>query len=153
MQIRVCRNCGEEYRPEVALCADCGGELEDRFDEPGAAPPMEMPAQARLPFDGNLRVVFSASRAADLEPLAQRLGEERVPFAVRGGVHAFDLMVPDGDVERALELLRATFAQQPDAQPGPVEEGRCPACGVALASRSGDCPDCGLALSGPEAEG
>lgn len=151
MHTRVCRNCGEEYRPEVVQCADCGGQLDDRFDEPGAAPPIEVPAQARLPIDGNLRVVFSASRAADLEPLAERLGEARVPFAVRGGVNAFDLMVPHGDVERALELVRAMLGHLPDPQPGFVDEGRCPACGAALTSRSGECPDCGLALSGPEA--
>ena len=25
MHVRVCRDCGEEYRPEIAVCADCGG--------------------------------------------------------------------------------------------------------------------------------
>ena len=39
--VRVCRECGEEYRPEVVRCADCGGELEDRFEgeEEGRRPP------------------------------------------------------------------------------------------------------------------
>ena len=30
--VRVCRDCGEEYRPEIVRCADCGGELEDRYE-------------------------------------------------------------------------------------------------------------------------
>ena len=24
--VRVCRECGEEYRPDILVCADCGGE-------------------------------------------------------------------------------------------------------------------------------
>ena len=35
--VRVCRECGEEYRPEIVRCADCGGELEDRYDGQGEA--------------------------------------------------------------------------------------------------------------------
>ena len=31
VHVRVCRDCGEEYRPEIAVCADCGGELEDVY--------------------------------------------------------------------------------------------------------------------------
>ena len=33
MHVRVCVECGEEYRPEIAVCADCGGALEDRRDD------------------------------------------------------------------------------------------------------------------------
>ena len=36
--VRVCRECGEEYRPEIVRCADCGGELEDRYEGEGARP-------------------------------------------------------------------------------------------------------------------
>ena len=37
--VRVCRECGEEYRPEIVRCADCGGELEDHYDGQGVASP------------------------------------------------------------------------------------------------------------------
>ena len=38
MHVRVCVECGEEYRPEVAQCADCGGDLEDRHLGEGGLP-------------------------------------------------------------------------------------------------------------------
>ena len=53
MNVRVCRDCGEEYRPEIAICADCGGELVSQWeDENGVrmvpavpfAPPLELPS-------------------------------------------------------------------------------------------------------------
>ena len=48
--VRVCRECGEEYRPEVVRCADCGGELEDRFEGEGAeSPPPRRPRRRRRP--------------------------------------------------------------------------------------------------------
>ena len=33
VHIRVCRECGEEYRPHIVSCADCGGELEDVYED------------------------------------------------------------------------------------------------------------------------
>ena len=78
MHVRVCRDCGEEYRPGVLRCADCGGELEDRFgDEAPAAsrPSEEEAAAAEL---AGQRVLFLTPRAADLVPLAERLREAGV---------------------------------------------------------------------------
>jgi len=60
--VRVCRECGEEYRPDVLVCADCGGELEARrADEPLARPPAQE-AAATGELEG-YHPVFATSRA------------------------------------------------------------------------------------------
>ena len=73
MNFRVCGDCGAEYRPEIAVCSDCGGALEDRYeDESGESltsteKPPPPPLNAAAP---DLRPLFCSSTAADLEPKA-----------------------------------------------------------------------------------
>src|SRR5262249_45059506 len=85
MHGRACRECGEEYRPEILLCTDCGGTLEDRDDEleppprpelaaPSLATPSEGTSLAREPF----RWLQRTETAAEMDPLAQRLGAGRI---------------------------------------------------------------------------
>jgi RNA polymerase subunit RPABC4/transcription elongation factor Spt4 len=153
MHIRVCPECGEEYRPDVQVCAECGGVLEDQFEDEGAPAGLETPLPPSVPVAGPQRTVFSSSEAADLEPLAHRLGTSGIPFAVRGAINSFDLLVQAADVERALEALKDLLPQE-DPQPRAAfdpERGyaSCPACGTPLAPGAAACPECGLAIGGP----
>jgi hypothetical protein len=147
MHIRVCRECGEEYRPEVAVCADCGGVLGDRYEEEGAPhqPSVPEPAASAPPATADLRAIASGPRAADLEPLARRLGAAQIPFAVRGSSQLFELLVGKPDLERALTEL-APLGDAPGSSEAPEGTGQCPACGFALRPGATECPDCGLAV-------
>jgi hypothetical protein len=165
MHVRVCRDCGEEYRPGVVRCADCGGELEDRFgDEEGAAT-AEPTAAADL--TGH-RVVFLTPRAADLVPMAERLREAGTPYRLaeqpgtaEGAPPRYALLVPEGENASALRVLADIVAPHEgseglhgvetrfDAERGYLE---CPACGARSAGGAVECPECGLGLGGPEGE-
>ena len=86
--VKVCRDCGEEYRPEATRCSDCGGELEDRLlDESGAFLDAEQGAHApeAAPEDlSSHRVVFVSPRAVELVPLAEALrAAAAMPFFFR----------------------------------------------------------------------
>ncbi len=82
--VRVCRDCGEEYRPDIVRCADCGGELVDRFPgsehEPPAADAEAGRREAEL--EGH-RVLFLTPRATDLVPMAERLREARIEYRLK----------------------------------------------------------------------
>jgi ribosomal protein L32 len=170
VHVRVCRECGEEYRPGVVRCADCGGELEDRFEgEPeGSAPASGNREEAPSELIG-YRVLFLTPRAADLVPMAERLREARVeyrlaepPGRVEGAPARYALLVQDADAAAALGTLADLVAPHEgtdgvhavetrfDAEHGYRE---CPACGTRTTPGAAECPECGLGLAGAEAEG
>lgn len=164
MHVRICRDCGEEYRPEIAVCADCGGTLEDRWDDEGGIrkgiPRPEKPSEPEPDLSG-FRAVFVTSQAALLVPLAERLREAAIEFVLhesaqdaRAPAASFSLMVHDEDAGRALRELAPLLA-------GGEESGRfhtvessfeagayrnCPACEIELPAGASECPECGLAL-------
>jgi tRNA(Ile2) C34 agmatinyltransferase TiaS len=144
MHIRKCPDCGEEFRPEIVRCSDCGATLVDHWEEEGGAeeqpgPGLEAEVPPNLPVPSDHRPVASAPSAPEIEPMARRLGEAGIPFAVSGSIHQFMLLVPEADVERAMALLAGPEAP---AESSPV----CPACG-ADARGASECPECGLALA------
>lgn len=164
--VRVCRDCGEEYRPEIVRCADCGGELEDR--RIGDSPP-RAPAQDPAP-DTELvgyRVLFMTARATDLVPMAERLREKQVeyrlseqPGAAEGAPPRYAILVREGDAQGALAALLDLIAPHQDAADVHAVETRfdpergylqCPACGVSPPAGASECPECGLGLGGGEA--
>jgi len=153
MHVRKCPECGEEFRPEIVRCSDCGATLVDHWDEEGgegrgsdAGREAEIPPNVPLP--GDHRPVASAPTAAEIEPMARRLGEAGIPFAVTGSMQLFMLLVPEADVARAMELL-AGPEEPPESSAEP--SANCPACG-ADARGAEECPDCGLTLrSDPQA--
>lgn len=143
MHVRVCVECGEEYRPGIETCADCGGRLEDRHGDDAAAafaPDDREPADAGE--DGAFAdSVLHAERAPDLIHGADRLRDSGVPFrmrpAAKGEGHGYHLLVAEADRDRALKALGIAA----DAR-----EGECPACGTRLPERVSECPECGLAV-------
>src|SRR5689334_6759988 len=153
MHVRVCPECEEEYRPDIATCADCGTELVDRtFDEDGR--PVAEPTQAE--GEQVALVALYAGPAAALRPLAEALAaagiaQKFVPIANQSGL---TLAVAQEDGARAMEALapfhgRGTELGLSELAPtfeagAEHHEHACPACGAAIPADASACPDCGL---------
>ena len=151
MHVRVCPECGEEFRPEIALCSDCGAALEDRWEDESTGPPAPPPPAPATDVEGTYVPIHSSERAADLEPLAKRLGSAGVPFRVKAAVRSFVLLAREEDHERVASLLADLVgAASPSADDFDPASGylRCPACGHALGAGVVECPECGLGIGG-----
>jgi hypothetical protein len=161
--VRVCSDCGEEYRPDIVRCADCGGALVDRFleDEQESPGPAEPEAPAGPDLSG-FHPVFVSGRATDLVPLAERLRQAEIAFHLaerpvpEGAAPSFSLLVHEDDREHALRALAPLLGSQvePDEDRGGEEQPsvRCPACGTEQTAGAAECPECGLALGGGEGD-
>lgn len=151
MHVRVCVECGEEYRPEIVACADCGGRLEDRHDDGSRTVlPATEPAESGPEPDAEFtETVLHAERATDLTEEADRLVEAGIAFRLRPARGAgFRLLVTAPDRDRALSLLGlladASAHGADDTDAGGIRS--CPACGVPVQQGAADCPECGLAV-------
>jgi predicted amidophosphoribosyltransferase len=165
MHVRVCRDCGEEYRPEILVCADCGGVLEDVTDfgahESGAL----APESERIPppdLTGH-RSVFQTREPRDLAAAAEALREAGLAFhVVEARVQneerrsTLSIFVRDESAESATRLLAplhgpeaVAYAERSKDRPLDTEEGNttCPACDTAVPAGAPECPECGLVLS------
>jgi ssDNA-binding Zn-finger/Zn-ribbon topoisomerase 1 len=169
VHVRVCRDCGEEYRPEAVRCADCGGALEDRFEgEEGATAQAAGRSEETVSELEGYRALFLTPRAADLVPMAERLKESGIDYRLaeqpgvgEGAPPRYALLVHDADAAGALSALADLVAPHEgtagvhavetrfDAEHGYVE---CPACGERTAPGAAECPECGLGLAGGEGE-
>jgi len=159
--VRHCPRCHVDYRPEILRCADCGGDLEIRQEEPDPEREPAMPPEAP---PGVYRSLYYTSEIEDLPPLTDALTHEGVPFRIdtteESGTNLmprsrFDLKVRDEDSEKAKGILSHlpefpgvnSAAEGAEAGFDP-ERGytRCPGCSASLAPGTAECPDCGLAL-------
>jgi hypothetical protein len=144
MHVRVCVECGEEYRPEITTCADCGGRLEDRHDDADrtvlpAADPVAGGPETEAEFT---ETVLQAQKVKDLTGEADRLVEAGIAFRLRPAPGAgYRLLVAAADQDRALAALGLLA----DEAAGGGERS-CPACGAGLQPGAADCPECGLAV-------
>lgn len=168
MHVRVCVDCQEEYRPEIANCADCGGVLQDRYEDddgrPEAATAAPPPAEARPPGDREL-VIATSEHARELVPLADRLLQAGLEFRIvpRGmgreePPRGFELRVTDAERSAAIHAVAPVAG--PDAgvtllvtwtpPTGDDEDDalRCPACDTKVAPKATECAECGLGLEG-----
>jgi len=157
VHVRVCPECGEEFRPEIVLCSDCGATLVDRWDEDegasssAAPPPTAEPHREEAP--GTYVAIYVSERAADLEPFAERLGMTGLPFQVKAAPGSFALLAREEDRERLAAALGDLLANAtlPSAKDEPFAGyARCPACDHELAAGATECPECGLAVGGDE---
>jgi len=166
--VRHCTRCVTDYQPHLGECAECGGPLEDRLEDPdwGAerkAAPVTPPAPSDLP-PGNYETLYFSYAAEDLAPVAQRLGQRGIPFRVDtldegrpGSRSRYELKVRDQERQTAREELlhllggdsSAEQARSLDQDFDP-ENGysRCPACSAGLDQGRSSCPECGLMLGG-----
>lgn len=143
MHVRVCIECGEEYRPEIVVCADCGGQLEDRHDEgERTVIASQAPAPSGASADAEFtETIFQADKATELTGYADRLLEAGIPFRMRPATGAgYVLRIAPEDRDRAL----AALGMLADAAARGAE-GSCPACDTRLPAGAVECPECGLA--------
>lgn len=167
MNYRVCRDCGEEFRPEIARCSDCGGELSEVYEEgsgPVASPAPLESAPASEADLADFRPIFVGAQASLLVPLAERLREATVTFRLaeevadpERGTASFSLLVREGDRARALRALAPLLGGEAEearfhAVESHFEEGdrygRCPACDTEIGKGVTECPECGLVVGG-----
>jgi hypothetical protein len=165
--VRVCRDCGEEYRPGIVRCADCGGELVDRYPGSESEAPAAAEEAAAAQLAGH-HVLFLTPRATDLVPMAERLREARIeyrlaeqPGGAEGAPPRYALLVREGDARDALIALAEILSPHEDAAGVHAVETRfdaergyveCPACGTRVGPGAAECTECGLGLGGPEGE-
>jgi hypothetical protein len=161
--VRHCAQCDTDYRAEILTCAECGGELELRDDEVAEAAEATPPEE---PPPGNYRSLYFSDRIEDLEPLAEELTRQSIPFRIDSSgedtitlvPHSrFDLVVREDERDRAREAL-ASLPEASDLEliDDAAEKGfdpqrgyaRCPACSAELPAKALKCPDCGLSLEG-----
>src|SRR5262245_45163920 len=142
--VKVCRECGEEYRPEILRCADCGGELESRFEEDRAQWPG--PEEAEQEVDsrpaGDYQPILWSASAKELAPLADRLVEAGIPFYLRPreseageGAAGYEVRVRKEEREAALQELEGlgpAAPSPPAPATGTAGPFSCPACGPAV---------------------
>ena len=156
MIIRRCRECGEEFRPGVAMCSDCGGTLEDYDPEAAAAAPPGASDAGDALAGLKLATVASQIDAAAAERAGRRLREAAIPFRLDVAYgRTFTLKVAPAQAAEASALLqKAHVIPRFDAEGPAVAEvgGPCPACQAPVPPGSTECPDCGLSLGGPEAD-
>lgn len=163
MDHRVCRDCGEEFRPEIARCSDCGGELVAP-DENDAAPAVAPPEAASLDDLADFRPIFVGAQAALLVPLAEAVEREGIALRLaeevgdsERGTASFSLLVREADRARALKALAPLLGEETgdrrlEAVESHFEESgrysRCPACDAEVDVASTECPECGLVIAG-----
>jgi hypothetical protein len=154
MHTRYCVDCEQEFRPEILRCSDCGGELEDRYeDDEGeglrpanaaeTAADLEEPPAEYLP-------VFTCRDSQSLKAAVDCLSAASIPFRATGSGSGFQLLVRAQDEPTALVALRGregTAGPDDDSPPsvGP-EGGLCPACGANVPAGVLECPACALVV-------
>jgi uncharacterized protein with PIN domain len=163
---RVCRDCGEEFRPEIARCSDCGGELVDPNEKDPGQVVAAFPAGSGPPDEdlADFRPIFVGAQAALLVPLAEALKVEGIAFRLveelsdpERGTVTFGLLVREADRAQALLALGPLLGEEGDGgrlqavETHFAESGsysRCPACDSEVAATAAECPECGLVIAG-----
>src|SRR5688572_13890145 len=113
MHVRVCPRCGEEYRPEIVACADCGTVLVDADDEAPGPPPAAAPAE---PAEDSA-YLYRAAQPLYSAPLADALVAADMPFQIQydAETRSYYLTVPESLEQAAADLLAGVAAAEPDA--------------------------------------
>jgi predicted amidophosphoribosyltransferase len=152
MHVRVCVDCGEEYRPEIATCADCGGQLEDRHGDSaeGGAWASEPEGGEEAPESDFTVTALHAEKATDLTTDADRLLVAGIPFRLRSAPRGgYVILVTPADRDRALALL-GLLPDRSGEQEGAMRT--CPACETSVDAAAAECPECGLTIGDEDEE-
>jgi predicted RNA-binding Zn-ribbon protein involved in translation (DUF1610 family) len=156
LHVRVCPDCGEEFRPDIVRCSDCGALLVDRHvpEGSGSALPAGDDAQSDDPApdaDEPYVTVFSSTESEALREAAASLVAAGVAFRASAKGYSYQLLVHADDHAPAAQALAGRDGAI-ELAPGPAigagEESACPACGSRLAAGAIECPECGLVVGG-----
>jgi hypothetical protein len=156
MHVRRCPDCGEEFRPDIVDCSDCGALLVDADDERPASPgeaDTSAYADASAESAEDQALVFSSLQAQALREAADTLAAAGIRFRASSKGAAFHLFVFRDQWLAATEALAGrdgAIVLTPEAADG--EGPPCPACGATLAPGAVECPECQLVLGGEEAD-
>ena len=164
--VRYCPVCDDEFRPDIKVCSDCGGELVLQAEGVGAKGAMGIHGQPpgdaadwRTALDAlpvsSLVPARTFDSLDDLEPAVAVLADLQLPSRVLVQNGRYILLIrPESLAETQAALHAAAVDADDAADPGfDPAAGRysdCPACMARLPRDfSGTCPECGLELSGP----
>lgn len=164
--VRYCPVCDDEFRPDITVCSDCGGELVLQPEGVGragvAASGAAEGADWRTALDripvSSLTPLRTFDSLDDLEPAVAALAEIRLPSRVLVQNGRYILLVQAEALGEAQGALHGALVDADDAPIGAFDAaaGRyetCPACETRLAPDfGGACPECGLELSAPGGE-
>ncbi len=155
MHTRYCVNCEEEFRPEILRCSDCGGELEDRYEEEddgeGSSAARDEPgAPEVLETAGDYQPVFNTMSSSSMKEAAECLADAAVQFRATGYRGGFQLLVRSEQLSAAraaLEGRAGTITVDEGAEPSVgFQGGVCPACGAKVPAGVLECPGCALVV-------
>lgn len=163
-ELQYCPACGDEYRPEIRICAGCGGALElgrsileaahaDEAVDGGAATigPDETVVNLRKGPMLQIKALQLYLRSRGLP--AQIVTEDGGGCGCRGPEVV--LQVRDHDLQQVMVVLAEEYRQSTGLDDHDTryvdsviddraEEALCPACGFRFSTRETTCPDCGL---------
>lgn len=145
---RTCPDCGEEFRPEIVRCSDCGAELVDRYDDEAQTPDA---AEAAEPGTHDVySPIFTAIESEAMREAAAALAAGGIGFKATGNSLGFQLLVRSEDRTQAIEALggrQGAVVFEPESSLSPGQDGGpCPACGAAVAAGALECSECQLVL-------
>ena len=159
--VRYCPACEDEFRPDIAVCSDCGASLILQEEGLGArgvpttdggklGVPHWREALDALPVS-TLVPLRTFDSLRDLEPVLAAFADRELPSRVLVQNGRYILLVAPStiaDAQAALQLAEGTLPDEPDPT-FDATTGRyanCPACDTPLSGESNNCPECGLEL-------
>ncbi|HEY6549279.1 MAG TPA: hypothetical protein VI589_15290 [Vicinamibacteria bacterium] len=158
----MCVDCGEEFRPGVTQCSDCGGALEDRYEGEG-----QEAAAAQKQATTHTRPLVLARDVRNLVPVAEALRAAGIPTQITEGQPrpeerhpGFFLGVRDSDRLAAMAVVEFLVESVPgielletrQAPEGGEAAVACPACGTLVPEGVTECLECGLLFGGEPRE-
>jgi hypothetical protein len=159
MHVRVCPDCGEEFRPGIVTCSDCGALLQDRHLTEGAdgsdrgKTSLVPPPDAETESAEDYVIVFSSIEADGMREAAAALVAAGIAFRANGNAAGFQLLVhPEDQVPAVQALAGRDGAVTQTSTPGPDDGHFCPACGTEVAVDAVECPACELVIGGGAAD-
>ncbi len=151
--IKICPDCGTEYYRHVEQCADCSTALLLPEENRKVQEERELCKQKVL----KNAVPVREGSLKWLDELYHVLIDSNIPCSIHSDAgcrkgccgDTCRLLVSAADVEKANERIEEyCMVVHPELRDSRdmMSEGKCPACGSAVASDTVECPDCGLTL-------